>query len=312
MITEEKVTDLKNLCRILMCAVIVCVLLAGCGKTNDTALVISGTEINQEIYSYFYDKVTARPNDYGLPENPQKSDVGKAVTKLCTRYVAANTSFASRGLALPPADKVSISEQVNNLWIRSKEHYRSIGVSKQTLTKIITAQTYESAIFSSIYDKGVDNEADERAVRDYFYSNYMAFRCVCAYFTSPDGAELSQQEKNNLLEKMDQISELSSGTSETFSEICSNYGFAASGTVILKKGAEGYPEGFYERVYSQSAGTAVRYTYDECVFVVWKEDIRELGDSLYAGYRSECIEEMYADEWEERIASYLTNFKVEK
>ncbi len=284
-----------------------------CTAERKTALIISGTEINSEVFTYFFDKVAQRPTDYGLTENPEKSDLKQAVINQCKEYVAINTEFKNRGLSLSAAEKVEISDNVNYFWLRFENHYDEIGVSKQTLTKIMTSQAYEDALFTATYDRGAENEAAEKELTEYFYSNYVSFRNVCAYFTSSDGsAPMTQQEKNDLLNAFNTLAKNAGTDADKFSEAVTAAGYTLSDSVILKKDSSGYPSGFFEKVYAQADGTVQIIVYDECVFAVWKENLKEKGESVYAGYRSSCISDLYSDNAQDYIIEYIEALTVEE
>lgn len=294
-------------------AVLIMLSLCSCSAGSKTVLVIAGTEINSEIFTYFLDQVINRPADYGLEINPSKNEIKQAAIDECKQYLAVNTMFKDKGLTLSASEKVEISDDVNNFWMRFGNHYKNIGVSKQTMTKIMTAQAYEDAIFTATYDRGADDAAAEKKLTDYFYSNYICFRNVCAYFTSADGATpMTQQEKNDLLAAFDLMVSNAGASVEDFSVTVTNAGYTLSDTVLLKKGSDGYPEGFFEKVAAQKIDTVQTVVYDECVFAVWKEDLADKGESVYASYRSSCINDLYADEAQQAINEYVETLDVKE
>lgn len=297
----------------LLLAVMLIFSLAACGNSKKTALIISGTETDSEIFTYYLDKVMGRPVEYNLPEKPKKAELKEAAITQCKKYLAANTSFKDMGLSLTSSEKVEIAQTVNDYWVRFENHYNSIGVSKQTLTKILTAKAYEDAVFAAKYDKGTSNADEEAVLQNYFYENYISFRNVCAYFTSADGsAPLTQLEKNKLTESINLLAENAGTDIEKFGEAVQAAGYSLSDSVLLKKGSEGYPEGFFEKVTNQKDGTVQVITYDECIFIVWKEDLREKGESVYANYRSVCINDLYADNAQAETDELISSFTVEE
>lgn len=293
-------------------AVIIIFSLSGCSAKKKTALVIAGTEINSEIFTYYLDKVCQAPQDYGLAENPPDKELKQTVIKECKKYLAANTSFRDKDLTLTASEKVEISQAVNNHWIRFENHYKKIGVSKQTLTKILTSQAYGDALFASEYDKGTDDAESETVLQDYFYENYISFRTVCAYYTAADGSPMTQLEKTQLLATMDTLAESAGTNAEEFAQAAQSAGFSLSGSVLLKKGADTYPHGFYEKVSVQEDDSVQIITYDECVFIVWKENLRDKGESVYINYRSACISDLYYEDYQKKLNSYLNTLTVEE
>ncbi len=297
----------------LLLAVLMILSLSACTSGKETVLTVSGTEINSEIFTYYLDKVIHRPTDYGLSDGPSDIQLKNAAIELCKRYLAANTHFRDNGLSLTAAEKVEISQDVNNHWIRFENHYNSIGISKQTITKILTSQAYEDAIFAAEYDKGTGNAEAEAVLQNYFYENYVSFRNMCAYFTSADGTTpMTQLEKNQLLATVNTLAANAGTDIEKFSEAVQAAGFTLSYSVILKKGAEGYPAGFYEKVYEQNDNTVQTLVYDECVFIVWKENLKEKGESVFVNYRSACINDLYADDAQDKTDEYIAALTVEE
>lgn len=283
-----------------------------CTANKKAVLTISGTEIDNEIFTFYLDKIVRRPTDYGLADNPVDKDVKAAAINECKKYLAANTEFVSADLSLSSAEKVEISQSVNNFWIRFENHYKEIGVSKQTLTKIFTSDAYRDAIFTETYDKGTANAAAEKEIQEYFYNNYISFRTVCAYFTAADGTPMTQIEKNDLLASFENLVQTTGNNIESFSEAANNAGYPLSNSILLKKGSDGYPDGFFEKVYSQADNTVQLIVYDECVFAVVKENLKEKGESVYANYRSSCISDLYSAEADRKTEEYIATLTVEE
>lgn len=303
-------TDCMKKITALLLAVMILFSLCACSGQKKTALVIAGTDINSEIFTYYLDKVSQSPSDYGLTENPPSADLKNAAIEECKKYLAANTRFNEKGLSLTASEKVEISQEVNNYWIRFENHYNKIGVSKQTLTKIFTSDAYKDALFSAEYDKG---SADaETILQNYFYENYISFRSVCVYFTKPDGTPMTQLEKTQLLTAIETLTSNADPDVEKFAQAVQTAGYSLSDSVLLKNGADTYPDGFYDKVSEQGNDTVQVITYDECVFVVWKENLKEKGESVYYNYRSACINDLYYEEYEASLNEYLGTLTVEE
>ncbi len=303
---------MKKIISLVLTAVI-CLTLGGCAfGGRKTALVVSGAEVDTEIYNYYLDLVEQRPRDYGLTDKSGSGDRRDKAVELCRKYVAFNTVFAERGLSLTNSEKLEIADNVNNFWSMSAEHYKDIGVSRVTLNKIFTEQAYEDTLFEADFDKGMDDSEAESAVKAFFYSNYTAFRNICEYFTASDGSKVSEQEKQNITNKFSEIAASSGSSYDDFTNTCAAAGYTASGTVILKKDSGGYPEGFFLKVYTMAPGTVGIFTYDDCIFCIRKENLSDLGEEVYYNYRSTCIRNMYEESWQEAVENYLSGFTVDE
>ena len=180
---------------------------SGCSAKPKTALTVEGTALNSEIFAYYLDRVAASPESYALGKDASEKELKDAAVRECKRYIAVNTDFVNSGKQLTSAQKVEISERVNNIWMRSENHYNSIGVTKQTLNKIVTAGKYEEAVFTALYDNGVGDVAAEKAIQSYFYDNYVSFLTVCAYFSSANGTPMTQLEKTEMLNFFSSLSD---------------------------------------------------------------------------------------------------------
>ena len=296
----------------LLIAVVILFSLTACSNQKKAALVIAGTEINSEIFTYYLDKIIQAPLDYGLSDNPSDKELKQAAIEECKKYLAANTSFRDKSLSLTASEKVEISQTVNNYWIRFENHYNKIGVSKQTLTKIFTSNAYKDKLFTAEYDRGTSDAEAEEVLQNYYYENYISFRTVCAYFTAADGSPMTQLEKNQLLASIDALAANADSDIDKFAQAAQETGYSLSDSVLLKSGTDAYPEGFYEKVSEQEDDTVEVIVYDECVFIVWKENLKDKGESVYYNYRSACISDLYYDDYQAALNEYLSTLTVEE
>ena len=297
----------------LLTAFCLCFALSSCSvfQADEAVVTVSGAEVDKEIFAYYFDKVVARPSNYGLDEKASARDCADKAVELCTRYVTVNTLFRKYNLRLTPSQKFSIADDVGNRWTCYGNHYKKIGVSRATISKIITNETYEDTIFTTLFDNS-DEEA-EKKVKKYFAENYIIFRAVCGYFITTDAAgsdiEMSAAEKDkveaqfrSLTEKIEDISGLESAANEL------NY--TASSPILLKKTqCEGYPDGFFEDVNSLQDETASVLRYDDCIFIIWKYNPADREEE-YAACRSQCVKDMYSAFGEASYRSLEETFEV--
>lgn len=303
---------LKKTSAALLIAALLCVMLCSCIGRQRVALVISGAEIKEEVFTCFLDKVVAGPAEYGLTRESPTDDFAKSAQELCMRYVAANTRFEKSGLYLTAAEKTAISQSVNNLWIRYENHYNKIGVSRQTLNKIETAKAYEEKLFSHSYDKEVGSAAAESEITSYYYQNYIVFRAVCVYYTAHDGVTpMTGLQKTELTENLNRLVNQYNAKKD-FDEAATEFGYTASASSLLKRGSSGYPEGFFDEVAAIEDGAAAVLIYNDCAFVVLRESLKEKGEEYYSIYRGDCLKELYAPIAEQDIAAEIGGYTIER
>ena len=123
---------------------------------------------------------------------------------------------------------------------------------------------------------------------------------------------MTQLEKTQLLSAVETLAANADSDIEKFAEAVQTAGYSLSDSVLLKKDAGTYPDGFYEKVSDQADNTVQVITYDECVFIVWKENLKEKGESVYYSYRSACINDLYYEEYEASLNEQLETFTVEE
>lgn len=284
-----------------------------CDMKPMTALVISGTDINSEIFAYYADKVASRPADYGLEDGPSVEEIKPFAIELCKKYIAVNSKFTEMELYLTSAKKTQVAQNVNDIWVRAENHYDKIGVSRQTLTKIKTSEAYEDKLFTVLYDRGTDDSASETKLNIYFIQNYICLRTICAYLTSDDGkTSMSQQQKNELIDNFKLIKSQSISGVDAFIQSSQDLGYSVSDSVVIGRNTEGYPDGFFDSVYMQNANTVQIIEYDDCVFAVYKENLEEKGEELFSNYRSACINALYADDFNAELDEYISSLTVEE
>lgn len=286
----------KKLLAALLCIALI-FLCGSCSAVNrdEAVLNVSGAEIDREIFAYYFDKVVSNPENYSLKKDASASQKADKAVELCVRYVTVNTMFRKYNLQLTSALKTEISQNVGTLWTCYGNHYKKIGVSRATISKIQTNVTYENTIFTALFDNS--DEESEKKVKKYFAENYIIFRAVSGYFTTTDAAgsaiDMNDAQKNAmeaqfklLASNIKDISGLESATAEL--------GYTPSSTILLKKNqADGYPKGFFEKVSALENGKASVLRFDDCIFIIWKYDPAER-EQEYASCRSQCVKDMYS------------------
>ena len=279
---------MKRIISVLIAALIL-LSAAGCTSAKTTALIISGTEIDSEIFTYYLDRVIQRPTDYGLAEHPEKKLLKQAVIDECKKYVAINTSFRDKGLSLSSADKVEISQNVNNFWIRFESHYNEIGVSKQTLYKIEESKACEKALLNFYYsDKGVSPVGEDQ-IKAYFNENYVAVRLVTGYLFNVDenGASvpMTDDQKNNLVNSFSSVATMvNSGSSLEESVSSLGTGTEIRDSLIHAKDSGTLPDGFFSATKAIETGKAAAISLGDYIFLVQRIDVFNEEFGFYSQY----------------------------
>lgn len=301
----------KTACLLLA---VILLALSACAKKSESVLNIAGADIDKEIYAYYLDKAVSVP-DFKVTQDTGTKEYIEAAREKCVHYVACNTLFEKYGLKLTGNEKNEIVQRVNSLWVMGENHYNKVGVSRSALNKAVSAEYYENAIFTHLFDKGTQDKEAEKLIKEYFAKEYVVFRCVTAYFVTTDaaGEQIPMDEAGrNTLTKTFETAAKGVKDIESFEAAAKELqksGGITGETVLLKKNTEGYPKGFFKKVSEIKNDTCAVLTFDDCVFLVLKFDVSQR-ETDYAGCRESCIKEMYADEAKAVFESEENTYKV--
>lgn len=267
--------------------------LASCTKTNtDVPITVNSTPINEEIFCYYLNEAFADPT------YPDKSARVDYATRACIRYVAVNTAFLSRGLALSAARRAKVSEETNALWRIFGEYYERIGVSKQTLYKLRTSMAFTEGLRTALFDTGGATPIAESALQAYFASNYYAVRYLTGYlyYTDVQGRSVrfSEEQISAILNRFnDAAGQVNAGAAlEVIYAALSAYGDQDIRqnltTEIVKIWDPVLPQNFYIAASQIPEGRAAACVLENAVYLVQRVPIaQEL--SWFRDNRDACL-----------------------
>lgn len=306
-----------NLTRVTAVIVAVCSLMAltSCsGSTGEPeiAVTVGTAEIGSDIYAYYLDTVLQDTDD-----SLEQEDAMSQAQKLCENYVKINTEFSSQGLNLSSSAKAIVANEVNNLWSIYAGYYESIGVSKQTLTKIKESEAYRNDLVNAIYGAGGEKEISEEKQKEYFASTHVFFKAISAYLYTPDDSgnlvKLSETDLTALKNKFDDMKAMITGdttidmVNKTYEE--SNGGTADAEMPVLSatKGSDLYPESFFDSVVDMETDGLSVMTYDNYYFLIQKKNSDDYFDDYAMDNLIEMVEEEFATEIDARYGDIASS-----
>ena len=269
-------------------------------REDPVALTLNGKEIKNDVFTYFIDKAMTE-----LGVNADENAVLTRATELTTTYYKTNSLAVKCGVSLSTAQKASVSEKVNAYWGIYGDYYTSIGVTKETLTKIFTSEAYRNQLLVHYYGEGGEEEIGVATMYAYFKMNYIVFQAINGYFTYLD------DNGNTVIRTPNEIEEIilkfqnmalminsKEKTMEEAADFLATSGYSSSVvTLVLGKNDTSYPEGFFDKVQSTKARIASVIGTNEYIFIVLRGD---------AGVNSE-----YFKEKKEEILKALVGDKID-
>ena len=311
----------KSFVAVLLClAAVFCT--AGCSASKKSALNISGAQIDYETFLYYFDQVHAFPEKYELAADATNEQMIDAAIELCCEYVAVNTKLSEYGLTLSASEKRSASNNLEDLWHVFSGYYEKLGVSKQTLMKIETADTSRNRLFYYIYDEGGEKAVSEDDIKKYYNENYISFRAITGYLTTTDAngdTVVMTADQKAAMNK--EFMELSTrlGNGQTMNEIVELYSKKHPDSTVsdqlqfIKKGTDSYPEGFFEKVQQLSVGSNTVLIMDNYIFLILRENPSEdEAKQYYDRYRDDCLKSLRGDEFKTIVEGYASELSVER
>lgn len=269
-------------------------------REDPAALTLNGKEIKNDVFTYFIDKAMTE-----LGVNADENAVLTRATELATTYFKTNSLAVKCGVSLSTAQKASVSEKVNAYWGIYGDYYTSIGVTKETLTKIFTSEAYRNQLLVYYYGEGGEEEIGVATMYAYFKMNYIVFQAINGYFTYLDDngntVIRTPNEIEEIILKFQNMASLINSKEKTMEEAAdflATSGYSSSVvTLVLGKDDTSYPEGFFDKVQSTKARIASVIGTNEYIFIVLRGD---------AGVNSE-----YYKEKKEEILTALVGDKID-
>lgn len=268
---------------------------------------INGVEISDDVFTYFLDLAVV---DLGV-DAPLKSLKEKA-TVYAETYFKTNSLAHSRGISLSTAEKAAVSEKVNAYWGIYGEYYLKIGVTKETLTKVFSADAFREALLVHFYGTGGEEEIPLARLYAQFKTNYIVFQAITGYFTTTDingqTVKISETEKEALVLKFQNMSAMVNAGEQNMEEaadfLAESGNQASVQTVVLHKDDTSYPAGFFEKVKNTEARLATVIGTEEYIFLVLRGDA-DTKSSYFNEKRTEMIEIIVGTEIDEKIEKSL-------
>lgn len=241
-----------------------------------SVISIGNTPVDNEIFAYYLNAAIDEAGD------KTSSELIVNGAERVRYYVKVNTLAAKQGIVLSQTEKTEISKKLSNFDAVYGEYYKKIGVSKQTLRKVIESEAYETALLNTYFGengiKAVKKEEVLKTLNKYF----IVFKSVNGYFTETkengETVELPAIEKELLISEFKNAAKQINDKEQTIEqvspklqkEITNN----APEITSLKKGSSHYPDSFFNQVAAAKPNEAIVVITDKNVFLVIKEAIK--------------------------------------
>ncbi len=301
---------------LVLCSFICVMMFSGCsGIVQKATVTVNNVPISEDVFVYFLDAATVQlgiASDY--------AQVEKLAMELVNRYFKTNSLAVAEGISLNTAQKAEVSEKVNSTWVMYGDYYTNIGITRETLTKVFTAEAYREAIMVKFYGKGGIQEISETRLYANFNMNYTVFQSITGYLTTTDGAgnkkPISKGEAETLILKFQNILNMVNSGEQTMEQaveyLASTGVQSAVQTVVLHKDDTSYPEGFFEKIQTLQPRNATIISTNEYLFLVVRGETN-MSSQFFEQMKPEMIKDI-ADENIDGVidGAYIVNNTINK
>lgn len=306
----------------LLGVILIILSFASCGKADDHPYSCDGQVVTKGVYNYYLDTVRNNPKEYGADKDDTES-IKEAVKTCCGEYLGAIKLMENEGITLDSEFKRLAAENTENIWSLFSEHYESIGVTKQDITKI---QTHESRLLQLLdHYFGADGEkpVSDADMKEEFVDMYVGFKAIEGSLTkindSGEAVELTDKEAKELEALFRSMATKINNRTATIDELNEEYNeslgiivTAPLSTQLMKEGDPMYDDDFFSQVYSISHGYAKMIKSGSSIYVIERQTIATDDEDAFMMYRSEVLQSMKMETIEKKITKLIKKMTIEE
>lgn len=293
--------------------------LTACAPLKKDVLNIGGAEISAGTYTYFLNEAVMHPEGNGVSEQEQAMN-------LCKEYVGVNSLFDNGGYKLSSATKKNVSVEANALWRIYEGYYTDIGVNKQEFIRAAEYEAKKEELLKIYYGTDGLYPVSEDELKNYFGQNFVVFQSINGYFTKTDeqgnSVNMNEEETNALRNQFKAMADSVNG-GEPIETVSSDYLASQSGlqqdsedetlsAVVLQKGDDAYPEGFFDQIAAMKNGEVKTVEIGQYIFLVKRIDAFEQDSTYFSDSEIRCLTAMKSADLENIISAETSKYEIEQ
>ncbi len=303
----------KKILSLLLAAIsvfsLVCFGACGGDYERNVGMKLNGVTISNDVLTYFLDKAHAE-----LGANANYDAVKDKAVALASTYFKINSYAHAENITLSTAEKAAVSEEVSAYWGVYGKYYEKIGVTRETLTKVFTADGYKKALLMHLYGEDGSHELPVSRLYAQFRTEYVVFQVINGYFTKTDstGASvpISKNETEAIVLKFQNMANLINAGEKTMEEAAdflaaSGYQSSVQTVILSKDDTISYPSGFFDKVKNIEPRRATVIGTQENIFLVLRGE-PNMNSDYFNDKKPEMIENIVGEEIDTLIEGYMT------
>lgn len=320
----------------LLMSLLIVFTLTSCSSSKRYPVNISGAEISEGIYTYYYDYVLSNKDKTSKNESETSAEEVTDETSaedekvliektldLIKEYVAVNTLADSLGVSLSYTLKAQAASETDSRWDLFGRYYSSIGLTKQDLGKILTNKALKSALLDYYYGEDSKKKpTSSETLREAFAKKYVGINVIAASLTTTDTlgntVPLEQYELSDIRMMFENMKiRLNSGAD--IDSVYSDYittldliGTQSLETYLMSEESVGYGENFFSQISSLGYKTALVFEYEDTIYLAYRVDISCDEAGYFVTYKNEILEDLCLSKLEKIISAEAEKYELIK
>lgn len=315
----------KRIIAVISAAVLIMLTLVSCSDSPKSVMNISGAQVTEGVYTYFYDYVCGNTKSLGidLEADDAQKQLREKTVELLSSYVAVNSMAAKLKLPLSYTLRAQTAQETDSRWELYGRYYSSIGMTKQDLNKVLTSSALRSALLDYYY--GEDSKikpTKTESLKSEFVKKYVGVNVIAASLTTTDNLgntvvldtyELSSIRNvfNGMRERLNGGADISSVYSDYITNL-DLIGTQSLETYVMTSSSVGFGDDFFSKISELSYNKAVVLEYEDTIYLAYRIDISSDDLGYFVTYKNDILEEMCMSKLEKKIASEAKKYVVLK
>ena len=293
--------------------------LGGCTQYKDYPIEINGAYVSAGVYAYYLNEVLSNAKSYGVKAN-DKDAVKEAAMELCKKQTALLTFMKDEKIPLSVELKTLASENTEAKWDLFSEFYKSLGIQKSDLLKVMTYEASKKHLVGYYYVVGGKNEVSQDDLKQSFVELYVGFKAfegdLTKVNTKGETVMLNKSEREEVINEFRKMRDrVNNGASidKVYASYCEKQGLVATGLLpvsLMKDGDPMYDDTFFSDVSTITHGWAGVIISEKSVYLVERCTIATNDEDAFAEYRTEVLEYEKMPEIEKKIDKLAEKYEL--
>ncbi len=293
----------KAVCILTITLLMLSCLTACTGKAYPIA--VGESRISEGVYAYYL----------SVSENEDEA------LEHCKDFAAAEKLMNDEGISLSANYKRLVAEETDSKWSLFSAYYENIGVSKQDITEVFTAEYSKNELLDYYYGEKGKSKVSDKKLKKEFDSTYVGFKAIEASYMKlsdmGESVELSEAEKKRLRNSFSSMAQrINSGAitiddaNESYNESIGLIVTQSLETALTKEGDILYGDNFFSEAKSLGKGKAGVIESGSSIYLLQRQTITNDEDGYFIMYKAEILEKLKMSAIEKKLTAATTEMQV--